>query len=449
MAQLILRECRRGIALLPANISCLTWIVPVEGVRLRLEVLTSRKMSKFTCVQPAPPIEVFALNKSCLEDTNPNKVNLGVGAYRTDEGKPWVLPVVRKMEAKLAADDTLNKEYLPVLGLEAAATAATTMLLGADSKPLVEGRAFGVQTLSGTGALRVAAEFLARHLKYSVFYYSRPSWENHGLVFYNGGFTDGRDYRYWDEKNRTIDWAGMKEDLQNAPENSVIILHACAHNPTGCDPTEEQWAAIADIVQERKLFPLFDSAYQGFASGDLEKDSYAVRYFVSRGFELLCCQSFAKNFGLYNERIGNLTFVVHDQKVVAPMKSQVTLIVRGMYSNPPSHGARIVAGVLNDPELFEEWKGCIKTMSGRILEMRQALRDRLEKLGTPGTWEHITRQIGMFSYTGLNQRQVEHLVNHYHIYLLKSGRINMCGLTTKNIDYVAQSIHETVLQFPQ
>ncbi|KAG8256642.1 Golgi Transport [Homalodisca vitripennis] len=310
-------------------------------------------------------------------------------------------------------------------------------------------QAFGVQTLSGTGALRVAAEFLARHLKYSVFYYSRPSWENHGLVFYNGGFTDGRDYRYWDEKNRTIDWAGMKEDLQNAPENSVIILHACAHNPTGCDPTEEQWAAIADIVQERKLFPLFDSAYQGFASGDLEKDSYAVRYFVSCGFELLCCQSFAKNFGLYNERIGNLTFVVHDQKVVAPMKSQVTLIVRGMYSNPPSHGARIVAGVLNDPELFEEWKGCIKTMSGRILEMRQALRDRLEKLGTPGTWEHITRQIGMFSYTGLNQRQVEHLVNHYHIYLLKSGRINMCGLTTKNIDYVAQSIHETVLQFPQ
>ncbi|XP_054260378.1 aspartate aminotransferase, cytoplasmic [Macrosteles quadrilineatus] len=405
-------------------------------------------MSTFSLIQPAPPIEVFALNKKCLEDSNCSKVNLGVGAYRTDEGKPWVLPVVRKMEARLAADQSLNKEYLPVLGLEAAATAATAMLLGENSPSILEGRAFGVQTLSGTGALRVAAEFLARQLKFSVFYYSKPSWENHGLVFLNAGFSEAKEYRYWDDKNRTIDWDGLVEDLKGAPENAVIILHACAHNPTGCDPTQEQWAAIADIVQERKLFTLFDSAYQGFASGDLEKDSWAVRYFVSRGFELLCCQSFAKNFGLYNERIGNLTFVVNDVKVVAPMKSQITLIIRGMYSNPPSHGARIVAGVLNDPQLYQEWKDCIKTMSSRILEMRQALRDRLEKLGTPGSWDHITRQIGMFSYTGLNQRQVEHLVNHHHVYLLKSGRINMCGLTTKNIDYVAEAIHQTLVQFP-
>lgn len=406
-------------------------------------------MSRFSGVQQAPPIEVFQLTRTYTEDKFPNKVNLGVGAYRTDEGKPWVLPVVKKMEKKLAADETLNKEYLPVLGLEQFASAASSMLLGPNCKAISEGRAFGVQTLSGTGALRVAAEFLTRQLKYTVFYFSRPSWENHGLVFLNGGFVKGCDYRYWDEKTRSIDFDGMIEDLKAAPENAVIILHACAHNPTGCDPTQEQWKKIAEVVKEKKLFPLFDSAYQGFASGDLDKDAWAVRYFVDQGFELLCCQSFAKNFGLYNERVGNLTFVLNNTAAVAPTKSQVTLIIRGMYSNPPSHGARIVAGALTDPQLFEEWKGCIRTMSSRIIEMRQALRERLEKLETPGSWDHVTRQIGMFSYTGLNQRQVEHLLNNYHIYLLKSGRINICGLTTKNIDYVANAINDTIRKLPQ
>lgn len=405
-------------------------------------------MSRFSVVQQAPPIEVFALTKTFTEDKFPNKVSLGVGAYRTDDAKPWVLPVVKKMEKKLAADDTLNKEYLPVLGLEQFTNAATSMLLGANNKAISEGRAFGVQTLSGTGALRVAAEFLARHLKYDLFYFSKPTWENHGLVFMNGGFVKSAQYRYWDEKTRTIDFDGMIEDLKAAPENAVIILHACAHNPTGYDPTQEQWKKIAEVIKEKKLFPLFDSAYQGFASGDLDKDAWAVRYFADQGFEFLCSQSFAKNFGLYNERIGNLTFVLNSTAAVAATKSQVTLLIRGMYSNPPSHGARIVAGVLTDPQLYEEWKGCIRTMSSRIIEMRQALRDRLEKLETPGTWEHITRQIGMFSYTGLNQRQVEHLINNYHIYLLKTGRISLCGLTTKNVDYVANAINETIRKLP-
>ncbi|XP_031842692.1 glutamate oxaloacetate transaminase 1 [Nomia melanderi] len=405
--------------------------------------------SRYSGVKLGPPIEVFALQKAFLDDTYEKKVNLSIGAYRTPEGKPWVLPVVKKVEKSLAADELQNHEYLPVLGLDAFSQAATAMLLGTDSPVIAQGRAIAIQTLSGTGALRVAAEFLSRILHYDTFYYSRPTWENHKLVFINGGFKRACEYTYWNPITRNIDIEAMMKDLDDAPENSVIILHACAHNPTGCDPTPEQWSRIADLIQKKKLYPLFDSAYQGFASGNLDKDAYAVRMFAERGIEFMCAQSFAKNFGLYNERVGNLVVVINDVKVTAQVKSQLTLIVRGMYSNPPNHGARIVATVLRNPDLFKEWYGHITTMSGRIKEMRQSLYERLVRLGTPGSWEHITNQIGMFSYTGLTERQVEHLVNHYHIYMLRSGRINMCGLNELNLDYVANAIYETVVLFPQ
>jgi len=194
---------------------------------------------------------------------------------------------------------------------------------------------------------------------------------------------------------------------------------------------------------------LFDSAYQGFASGDLDNDAWAVRYFVENGFELLCCQSFAKNFGLYNERTGNITLVTNDKETLPKVLSQITLLIRGMYSNPPNHGARIVATALNDPDLFEEWKGCIKIMSDRIKRMRTGLKDRLLQLGTPGTWEHITDQIGMFSYTGLNEKQVTFLRAEFNIYMLKSGRVNMCGVTEANLDYVAKAINTAVTKITE
>ncbi|KAL7647720.1 UNVERIFIED_CONTAM: hypothetical protein RMT77_001329 [Armadillidium vulgare] len=400
--------------------------------------------SRFSDIKQAPPIGVFAVNKAFTDDTHEKKVNLSVGAYRTNEGKPWVLPVVRKVEADLTKDETLNHEYLPILGLPELSAAAARIVLGEDSKVLKEGRATGIQVLSGTGGLRVAADFLFNVLKYSTFYFSSPTWGNHKLIFTNAGFKEGKAYRYWDEKAHDLDFEGMIEDLKNAPENSVIILHSCAHNPTGMDPTHEQWQKIADVVEEKKLFPLFDSAYQGFASGDLDNDAWAIRYFADRGFEMIITQSFAKNFGLYNERIGNLTVVVKDPAVIIPMRSQITLLVRGSYSNPPNHGARVVSRVLNDPALFEEWKVCIKTMSSRIKDMRAGLQQRLEKLGTPGTWDHITKQIGMFSYTGLSAAQAKYLAEKYHIYLLSSGRINMCGVNTNNIDYVASSIDDAV-----
>jgi len=408
-------------------------------------------MSLFSVVESAPPIEVFKLSRDFQDDTNPQRVSLGVGAYRTDDGKPWILPVVKKAETQLAKDveaEVINHEYLPVLGMESFAANATKMLLGSESKALKEGRAFGVQSLSGTGALRNGGDFLTKQLGKKICYVSDPTWGNHNMIFRDAGFQEVRKYRYWKKDTRDLDFDGLMEDIGNAPEGAVIVLHACAHNPTGIDPTKDQWIKIADLLEEKKLFPFFDCAYQGFASGDLDKDAWSVRYFTDeRNFELFCSQSFSKNFGLYNERCGNLTVVVSDPGTLPNVKSQITLNVRATYSNPPAHGARIVDLVLKDETLFAEWRGNIKTMADRIIGMRVGLRERLEKLGTPGQWNHITDQIGMFSFTGLSPDMCAFLVSEKHIYLLKNGRISMCGLTPNNIDYVAESIHEAVTKF--
>lgn len=401
--------------------------------------------SLFSGATTGPPIEVFAVMKDFTEDTNEKKVNLSVGAYRTDECKPWVLPVVRQTEKDMANDETLNHEYLPILGLESFSVAAMKLVLGDDCAAIKEGRTTSVQTLSGTGALRLCADTCHKLLGSTTFYFSTPTWGNHKTIFLDAGFTEAKAYRYWDGATRGLDLEGMLADLSAAPPKSVVILHSCAHNPTGVDPTEDQWKQIADVIEKGSLIPVFDTAYQGFATGDLDKDAWPVRYFAGRGFEMMATQSFAKNFGLYNERVGNLTMVFKDSAVIAPVRSQITLIVRSSYSNPPNHGARIVSKVLNDPKLFEEWRGAIRIMSSRIKEMRDGLKARLEKLATPGTWDHITSQIGMFSYTGLSATQVKMLRDKYHIYLLSSGRINICGLTTHNIDYVAEAIHDAVV----
>jgi len=407
-------------------------------------------MSVFDCATPAPPIEVFQLGREFAADTAAEKVSLGVGAYRTDEGKPWILPCVKKAESILATqveEEKINHEYLPVLGLEGFTKAATKMLLGEDSPALAENRAFGIQCLSGTGSLRIGAEFLKRIMGCDTVYISAPTWGNHNLLFKYTGYSQIRTYRYWNADKKGMDWDGLCEDLGAAPAKSVIILHACAHNPTGLDPTKEQWEKIAEICRANQLFPFFDCAYQGFASGCLDTDAWAVRYFVSQGFELFCSQSFSKNFGLYNERTGNLTVVTGRAENMDNIKSQMTLIVRAMVSNPPAHGARIVETVLSDPALYEEWRDCIRTMSSRIITMRASLRQKLEELGTPGDWSHITTQIGMFSYTGLSQEMCVFLKQEKHLYLLKSGRISMCGLTSKNVDYVAKAINEAVTKF--
>ena len=240
----------------------------------------------------------------------------------------------------------------------------------------------------------------------------------------------------------------MCSTLESAPEGSIIVLHACAHNPTGVDPTQEQWKKIAEVIRAKKHFPFFDTAYQGFASGDLAKDGWAIRYFVEQGFELCIAQSYAKNFGLYGERAGCFHFVTSPssdaQSTVTRVASQLAILQRSEISNPPAYGARIASIVLNDPQLFSEWEANLREMSGRIKEMRTALRNKLEELGTPGTWNHITDQIGMFSFTGLTEEQVLKLREDSHVYMTKNGRISMAGLNTNNVEYFAKAVDKAV-----
>ncbi|XP_048744308.2 aspartate aminotransferase, cytoplasmic-like [Ostrea edulis] len=402
--------------------------------------------SVFGDIEIAPPIEVFNLTAQYTEDTHPHKVNLGVGAYRTDEGKPWVLPVVRTVEAQMATDSTLNHEYLPVAGMPDFRNAALKLLLGEDSPALVENRVEGVQAIGGTGAIRLCADFCKKMLGYDSMYTSSPTWGNHLGIFKSCGYSNVKQYRYWDAQNRTIDFNGMKEDLMAAPEKTVVIFHGCCHNPTGVNPTEEQWKEIADLVEKKKFMLLLDEAYQGFASGNLEQDGQVARYFVKRGFEFFVSQSFSKNFGLYNERTGNLVIVCANKDAKLRVKSQMEMVVRTTWSNSPNHGARIVASVLNNPAYYAEWKEHVKTMADRIKMMREMLFQKLKSLGTPGKWDHIIEQKGMFSFTGLNPAQVDVLIKKYHIYLLKNGRINMCALTTGNLEYVANAIHSAITE---
>lgn len=399
--------------------------------------------SFFSNVTQAPPIAVFALSNACKEDPHPNKVNLSVGAYRTEEGQPWVLPVVRTVESQLACDDTLNKEYLPITGMPDLTKNAVNMLLGNGHKMITENRTAGVQSLGGTGALRVAMQFLKESGGMKYVFISKPTWPNHISIAKNVGL-EVIEYRYWKADTRTVDFDGLIEDLSKAKPGSFVILHACAHNPTGMDPTKEQWHKIAAVVREKNIFPLFDIAYQGFASGDLDADAWAVRMFAGLNVEFFAAQSFSKNFGLYNERIGNLCISTHDPAITGKVMSQMQVLVRRLYSNPPNHGGRIVANVLGNPALYSEWKDNVRTMANRIKLMRQKLFEKLRQLGTPGNWNHIVDQIGMFSYTGLSETQVDYLRDHYHVYMMKDGRVSMCGVTSSNVEYVASAFHDAV-----
>ncbi|KAI9490916.1 aspartate aminotransferase [Zychaea mexicana] len=401
-------------------------------------------ISVFDAVPQAPADVIFSLTAQYKADTDPNKVNVGVGAFRTDDLKPYVLPVVKKADTVLFNDASLDHEYLPIAGTPSYTQAASRLILGQNSPAIRESRVAAVQTISGTGANHTGATFLAQFYKKSPkCYISKPTWANHRNIFSMVGF-EVDEYPYWNAEKRGLDYEAMLDTMRAAPEGSVFILHACAHNPTGVDPTREQWKGIAQVMREKNHFPFFDCAYQGFASGDLDKDAWAVRYFVEQGFELFVAQSFAKNFGLYGERAGNLTIVTKSPEEAKRVFSQMEKLQRSEISNPPAYGSRIVDICLNDPALYAEWKENLQYMSNRIIEMRKALFDRLTALGTPGTWNHITDQIGMFSFTGLNATQVKLLKEKYHIYMTDNGRISMAGLSTKNVDYFAKAVDDVV-----
>jgi len=363
-----------------------------------------------------------------------------VGAYRTEEGKPLTLNSVQKADEYVVNSKQFNHEYLPIDGLPEFYNAAANLLFGevyaTHSKKIVS-----VQCLSGTGSLRTGMEFIRKFLPNAKVFVSEPTWPNHKNIFNAVGVQHGI-YRYYSKEKNALDFEGLLADLKAAPDKSVILLHACAHNPTGMDPTPEQWEAIADLIQAKRHFTFMDCAYQGFASGDLNKDAAPVRHFVKKGLELFVAQSFAKNFGLYGERIGAIHVVVSKEENAQPVRSQLLQISRAAYSNPPCHGAYIVAHVLNTPELNAEWTKELAGMAGRIQDMRQKLYDALKVKGI--VWDHLIKQIGMFGFTGLTSEQVEQLTKKHHIYLTLDGRISLAGLSTKTVPVLADAIQDVL-----
>ncbi|RAH40903.1 aspartate aminotransferase, cytoplasmic [Aspergillus brunneoviolaceus CBS 621.78] len=403
----------------------------------------------------APPDVAFGLMAKYDADAHPNKVSLIAGAYRDENGSPWVLPSVERAKS-LLSHTPANHEYLPIAGSPTFLDLAQTLILGPHLTATMHDQIASIQTVSGTGANHLAASFLAAHQRPQHVFIPAPTWVNHKSIWATISVPQ-IDYPYYSPTTRGVDLEGMCAVLdEHAAPHDVIILQACAHNPTGLDLTRAQWEILLEVVRRKRLFVVFDSAYQGFATGDVDGDAWAVRYFAEQllgtqpegeqGSPGLCvAQSFSKNFGLYGERVGALHLVVPRGMGVGGARSQLVGMARAEYSNPPRFGATIVETVLGDSKLRTQWEQDLRTMSARIARMRSALRTRLELNGTPGDWSHVEKQIGMFSYTGLETEQVARLRDEYHIYLLPSGRVSICGLTEGNVDYVADAIRDVVL----
>eukprot|EP01138_Halocafeteria_seosinensis_P014970 gb/GECG01015282.1/.p1 GENE.gb/GECG01015282.1/~~gb/GECG01015282.1/.p1 ORF type:complete len:447 (+),score=47.27 gb/GECG01015282.1/:1-1341(+) len=401
-----------------------------------------RTLSAWANVPMGPPDPILGLNEAFKKDESPNKVNLGVGAYRDEAGNPYVLETVQEAQRRIV-DRKMDHEYAPIAGVPGFAELAAEFMYGHQSPALQENRVASVQALSGTGALRVMGSFLKEFLangEAKPIYLPNPTWGNHNKVFTAAGLVP-KQYRYYDRENIGLDFEGMYEDIASAEEGSFVLLHACAHNPTGIDPTREQWSRLSQLMKKKNHIVLFDSAYQGFASGNATEDAHAVRKFVEDGHCLMLAQSFAKNFGLYGERVGALSVVCDKPEEKERVLSQLKILIRAMYSNPPIHGARIVKEILGDEELREKWNGECKGMADRINGMRQSLREELEKRNAGDRpWNHITDQIGMFCFSGLTEEQVSRMIQDQHVYMTKDGRISMAGITPSNVSYVAESI---------
>ncbi|XP_003690950.1 aspartate aminotransferase, mitochondrial [Apis florea] len=392
-------------------------------------------------VKMGPPDAILGLTEAYKKDQNPKKVNLGVGAYRDDNGKPFVLPSVRKAEEKIKTKN-MDKEYAPIAGSSDFCTQSIKLALGDNSDAISNNFNATVQGVSGTGSLYIGSLFLSQFFTGNKeIYVPKPTWGNHGQIFKLARLPM-KFYRYYDPKTCGLDYNGVIEDLCKIPEKSIVLFHACAHNPTGVDPNPEQWKELAELIKKRNLFPFFDMAYQGFASGNLEKDAFAVRYFVKNGIDIMLAQSYAKNMGLYGERVGALSVITSNKDEAARVLSQLKIIIRPAYSNPPINGSRIVSEILQDSELRKQWLIDIKTMANRIISMRQTLTNSLKKCGSSRDWSHITNQIGMFCFTGLTTPEAEKLIKDYSIYLTKDGRISVAGITTKNVNYIAQAMHD-------
>ncbi|KAI9146989.1 Aspartate aminotransferase [Paramyrothecium foliicola] len=408
--------------------------------------------SLFSSLETVPLDGAVVLEVAFREDTHKDKVNLGIGAYRDDHGQPWVLPVVKEAKVRLAAKKEWSHEYLLPQGDEGFLQSARALLFGDAARSSdVSAAIASIQVVSGTGANSLIARFIGRFMKSTQLWLPDPTWPNHLKIWSeNAPGIRQRLYPYYDSTSRGFDFDGMMTTLRNdARDGDVIILHACAHNPTGIDPSQSQWREIATICEQKHLFVIFDVAYQGFASGDLDLDAWSVRYFLEQpNIEFATCQSFAKNLGLYGERVGVL-HVVASRAAKIPsaaraIRSQLVILQRHDINTVARFGSEVAGLVLSSPELYAIWLDDLKTMTNRLKGMRQALHDELIRLGTPGDWSHLIRQTGMYGYTGLNKEQVAILKKRYHIYMLDTGRLTVCGLTPQNVEYVAQSINRAV-----
>jgi len=393
--------------------------------------------SLLSTVPMAPSDPILGVTEQYVKDTNPKKVNLGVGVYYDDNGKVPVLECVKRAEAeRLKAAPPFS--YLPIDGLAAYDRAVQQLVFGQDSRLLKEKRVVTIQALGGTGGLKIGADFLRQITPSSEVWISDPSWENHRQLFEAAGFTV-RNYPYYDPKTKGLNFRGMLDGLNGIPAAAIVVLHACCHNPTGVDLTEPQWREVLAIVQRRGLIPFLDLAYQGFADG-LDPDAFAARLFGEAMSPVLLSSSFSKSFSLYGERVGAFSIVTSSDEESARVLSQLKRIVRTNYSNPPTHGSQLAATVLASPELRAMWDQELGAMRDRIKSLRLDLVAKIKERAPKAEFGHVIAQRGMFSYSGLTKDQVLRLRKDYSIYAIETGRICVAALNSKNVDYVAEAI---------
>ncbi len=387
----------------------------------------------------APHDPILGLNEAFKSDTTPQKINLSIGVYCTEEGKVPVLACVQKA-MKALAEEQAPRIYLPIDGAPAYKTAVQALLLGGGSPVIAEKRAVTAQTLGGTGGLKVGADFLHHFAANAKVWVSDPTWDNHKAIFGDAGFAVDV-YPYYDAATGGYDLSAMLVGLKKAAAGDIVVLHACCHNPTGVDPSSEDWDKIIDAIEEQQLVPFLDIAYQGFGHG-IEEDSEVIRRFAERKLPVFISSSFSKSFSLYGERVGALTVLCDSADEAVRVQSQVRRVIRANYSNPPTFGSAIVSMVLTKKDLRGLWEEELAGMRDRIRAMRVMLRERLAKLDPERNYDYIVKQKGMFSYSGLNAAQVEKLRENYAVYAVKTGRICMAGLNTHNIDAFAQAMAE-------
>jgi aromatic-amino-acid transaminase len=397
--------------------------------------------SPLASVELAPRDPILGLTEAFIADKNPRKVNLGVGVYYDDQGKVPLLECVRRAE-KILLEQAAPRSYLPIDGLPAYDRAVQQLVFGEDGRALKDGRIVTVQALGGTGGLKVGADFLRRLAPGAEAWISDPSWENHRGLFENAGFSV-RAYPYYDSRTHDVDFGAMIETLKSLPAGTVVVLHACCHNPTGVDLSSEQWSGVIDVVVARRLLPFLDFAYQGFGDG-IEEDATAVRRFADLGVPVFVSSSFSKSLSLYGERVGSLSVVAPTTDEANRVLSQLKRLVRTNYSNPPTHGGRVVATVLTTPELRTLWQGELTQMRDRIKQVRAALVDRLRQRAPKSDFGFMLRQRGMFSYSGLTRDQVVRLREEFGVYAIESGRICVAAINSGNVDYVADSIARVI-----